>query len=237
MDKNYALSIPLANDFNAYIDAALANNEINKDDWYELNKVYFTKLYLSSDNPRGQSGHGGGEQHYMFAHLPILEAVYKDGTFCDVGCANGYLMEMLHKWGAAIGFDLQMYGVDISEGLLELAKNRLPEWHDRFFLGNAFYWKPEHKFDYIHIGGLGGVPEDDRRILFEHLLKNYLVDGGRMIIGPYWYEKDDSKPLVDSRAAFEKLILEWGIIPTGYIEKTHYNRPDLHRKALWFDKI
>jgi hypothetical protein len=69
------------------------------------------------------------------------------------------------------------------------------------------------------------------------LLENYLVDGGRMIIGPYWYEKDDSKPLVDSRAAFEKLILAWGIIPTGYIEKTHYNRPNLHRKALWFDKI
>jgi hypothetical protein len=237
MDKNYALSIPLANDFNAYIDAALANNEINKDDWYELNKIYFTKLYLSSDNPRGQSGHGGGEQHYMFAHLPILDAVYKNGTFCDVGCANGHLMEMLYKWGTGIGFDLQMFGVDISEGLLELAKTRLPEWRDRFFLGNALYWKPEHKFDYIHTGGLEGVPKDDQIMFFEHLMENYLADGGRMILGPYWYENDIfQENQHDSRSYSEKIILDAGITPTGYIIKTHYNRTNWFRKALWFDK-
>jgi len=239
MDKNYALSLPAANDFNSYINDALENNEINKDDWYELNNLYFTRLYLSTDNPRAQSGHGGDEYHYIFSMLPILEAVYKNGSFLDVGCANGHLMEMLYKWGAGIGFELQMYGVKISEGLLELAKKRLPQWHDRFFLGNSFFWKPEHKFDYIHIGGLGQVPEDDRRLFFEHLMENYLVDGGRMILGPYWREKDDSstKRYLDGRDITEKLIPEFGLSPTGYIEKTHYNNPNRIRKAMWFDKL
>ena len=226
MDRNYALSFPLAKDFNEYVNAALDNNEITKDEWYDINKVYFTNLYLSYDNPRAQSGHGGDEYHYAYAHLLILEAVYKHGTFLDVGCANGHLMEMLHKWGAALGFDLQMYGVDISEGLLELAKSRLPHWYDRFFLGNSFYWKPEHKFDYIHIGGLGQVPKDDRRIFFEHMMENYLVDGGRLILGPYWTEND-------SRAEYNDNL---GIPPTGYAIKSHYSKPDILRKLMWFDR-
>ena len=227
MDKNYALSIPNANDFNIYVNTALENKEINKNEWHEINSIYFTSLYLSTDNPRAQSGHGGDEFHYTFAHLPIMEAIYKNGTFLDIGCANGYLMEMLYKWGNAIGFDLQMYGVEISEGLLELAKNRLPQWHDRFYLGNAFYWKPEHKFDYII--ECAEIPEDDKRNYYEHLMENYLVDGGRMIIRPYWYKNEDLN---------EKRIVEYiGMSPTGYMEKTHYNNPNLIRKLLWFDKI
>jgi len=226
MDKNYALSIPAAGDFNGYVNAALENNKISKDEWYEINKIYFTKAYLSKDNPRAQSGHGGDEYHYAFSHLPILDAVYKHGTFLDVGCANGHLMEMVHKWGAALGFDLQMHGVDISEGLLALAKRRLPHWHDRFFLGNAFFWKPAQKFDYIHVGGLGAVPKDDQGMYFEHLMEHYLVDGGRMILGPYWSEND-------SRAADNESIR---VAPTGYVIKTHYSKPSLLRKAMWFDK-
>ena len=226
MDKNYALSLPLANDFNTYIDAALDNNEISKNEWYELNNIYFTNLYLSKDNPRGQSGHGGDEYHYAFAQMPVLEAIYKNGTFCDVGCANGHLMEMVHKWAAALGFDLQMFGVDISEGLIELAKKRLPQWYERFFIGNAFYWKPEQKFDYIHTSAK--VPEDDKHMYYEHLMENYLADGGRMIIGPYWYENEDT---------VQKNLLGFGLSPTGYIIKTHYNAPNWFRKAIWLDKM
>lgn len=230
MDKNYALSLPLANDFNAYVNASLNNNEISKDEWYEINKVYFTKLYLSHDNPRGQSGHGGDEYHYAFSHLPIVEAVYKNGTFLDVGCANGHLCEMVHKWASAIGFDLQVFGVDISEGLIELAKNRLPQWCEHFFIGNSFFWKPKQKFDYIHVGGLGQVPEDNELMFFDHLMENYLVDGGRMILGPYWCNSEDS------RYKGIKKLLDSGISPNGYIEKTHYKNPNRLRKAVWFDK-
>ncbi len=47
MDKTYTLSLPLANGFNAYVNAALYNNEISKDEWYEINNKCFTKLYFS----------------------------------------------------------------------------------------------------------------------------------------------------------------------------------------------
>jgi len=71
MDKNYTLSLKTSNEFNEYLDNALKNNEITKNEWYEMNNIYFTNLYLSKDNPRGQSGHGGDEFHYLFSHLPI----------------------------------------------------------------------------------------------------------------------------------------------------------------------
>jgi len=231
MDRNYALSFPLANDFNAYVNAALANGEITKDEWYALNNTYFTKLYLSQDNPRGQSGHGGGAQHYAYAHLPIVDAIYKDGTFLDVGCANGHLMEMVHQWAAAVGFDVQVYGIDISEGLVALAKTRLPHWSDHLFLGNSFLWRPEQKFGYVHIGGLGQVPEDDELALFDHLMEHYVADGGRLILGPVWLDFS-----LDSRYLSMERLLASGVTPTGYVEKTHYSRPNMIRKAIWFDK-
>ena len=109
MDKNYALSMSDFNEFNAYVNAALANSEISKDEWYEIVTLHTTKWYLSHDNPRAQSGHGGDEYHYRFSHLPIIECFYKNGLFLDVGCANGHLMEMVHKWANAIGFDLQVF--------------------------------------------------------------------------------------------------------------------------------
>ena len=130
MDKNYALSFPMAGDFNGYVDAALDNDEISIDEWYEINKEYFTTLYLSQDNPRAQSGHGGDEYHYLFSHLQIIDAIHKNGTFCDIGCANGHLMEMVYKWAGGIGFDLRMFGIDISERLVEFAQDRLPQWRN-----------------------------------------------------------------------------------------------------------
>jgi len=50
-----------------------------------------------------------------------------------------------------------------------------------------------------------------------------------MIVGPYWYENEDD---------YEKRMIDnVGILPTGYIVKTHYKTPNWFRKALWFDKV
>ena len=238
-DRDYALSLPPhgAVDFDAYLAAAYENYKISLDEWYEIRNVYFTRCFLSHDNPRAQSGNGGDEWHYYHSHLLIIEALNKSGAFCDIGCANGHLLEMVHQWASGTGFELQMYGVDISEGLIDLAQRRLPHWRDNFFIGNAHVWKPSKKFDYIHIRGEGveyrEPPEEpkrkllDNRAIFEHYMEHYLVDGGRFIIGPYWYENED---------IVLKGLLSWGYTPTGYAEKTHYTKPNVLRKVIWVDK-
>jgi len=238
-DRDYALSLPPNGevDFNDYLNTAFENYEIDKEEFYEISNAYFTKCYLSHDNPRAQSGHGGDEFHYLYSHLPIVDAIYKNGTFCDIGCANGHLLEMVCKWSTGIGFDLKMFGVDISEGLIELARRRLPEWHSHFFAGNAHFWKPAEKFDYIHIRGelveYKEPPKEpkrqvfDSKLVFEHYMGNYLVDGGRFIIGPYWYENED---------IVLKGLSNWGYTPSGHSEKTHYNQSKKLRKVIWVDK-
>jgi hypothetical protein len=235
MSKKYDLSNPPSHpdkDFEEYVIRAFTNNEISKDEFYKARSNYITKCYLTHDNPRGQSGHGGDEYSYMFRHLPIIECLNRSGSFCDVGCANGHLMEMTHKWATVIGFELQMFGVDISEGLIELAIKRLPEWRENFYVANRYFWKPEIKFDYIHLMEIGGYPEYDARTCFEYYMENYLADGGRMIIGPCWFDRDDEGALYKSNVN----LFTSGITPDGYVEKTHYKYPNWITKAMWFDK-
>ncbi len=52
---------------------------------------------------------------------PIMSALDRGGTFLDVGCANGLLMESVRAWGAEAGREIEPYGLDFSAGLVDLA--------------------------------------------------------------------------------------------------------------------
>jgi len=58
---------------------------------------------------------------------------------------------------------VEPYGVDISPALAELARQRLPQWADRIWIGNAVDWQPPAglRFDYVHIL-LDSVPRSRR---------------------------------------------------------------------------
>jgi hypothetical protein len=48
------------------------------------------------------------------------------------------------------GVRVQFYGLEISKGLFDPAVRRLPAFSSRLFHGNALYWTPPLKFDYVH---------------------------------------------------------------------------------------
>jgi hypothetical protein len=76
---------------------ALDEGRISEAQWFDIHNQFFTSHYLAAGNPRDQSGHDGNEARYRYNRMLILEAVDRDGKFLDVGCANGYLIESLHK--------------------------------------------------------------------------------------------------------------------------------------------
>jgi 2-polyprenyl-3-methyl-5-hydroxy-6-metoxy-1,4-benzoquinol methylase len=207
---------------------ALDEGRITEAEWFDIHKRFFTSHYLAADNPRAQSGHSGDEAVYRYTRGMLLEAVHRDGTLLDVGCANGHLIEMLGRWLEGTGLAVEFYGLDISEGLLDLAKSRLPHWHDRFLLGNALFWTPPQPFDFVVMAELAYVPRQRRRELLDRLWSDYVAPGGRLILGPYGELREQS--------AIERIVRAWGHSPTGYCEKSHLTRPELCKRLLWFDK-
>jgi hypothetical protein len=76
------------------------------------------------------------------ARRPIVTTLDRDGSFLDVGGANGYLLEAVVRWAT---HGIEPYGLDFAPMLGELARRRLPEWADRIFLGDALSWEPPRR--------------------------------------------------------------------------------------------
>ena len=76
--------------------------------------------------PAGSRGSPGLRARLQRARRPIVEAVHRDGSLLDVGCANGLLMESLAEWSEEEGHRLEPHGLDISEALVRLARSRYP---------------------------------------------------------------------------------------------------------------
>jgi hypothetical protein len=89
------------------IDAALERGEIDEEGWHRAMADLVVPAYLGGDNPRAQSGHSGDAERWEGARRLLLDAVERPGSFLDIGCANGHLMECLRAWAAEDGIDLE----------------------------------------------------------------------------------------------------------------------------------
>jgi SAM-dependent methyltransferase len=141
----------------------------------------FETAYLEGANPRAQSGFGGDEARWEAARRPIADMIDRDGSFLDIGCASGHLLESVVRWSA---HRVEPYGLELSPGLAALARRRLPEWADRIFVGNALSWEPARRFDFVRTE-LVYVPEPRKRELVERLLDRAVAPGGRLILCGY----------------------------------------------------
>src|SRR5512135_2865621 len=122
------------------------------DRWFEHVHQVLEKAYLSYQEPWKQSGMSGPEKRWISLRKVVADCVDRSGSFLDIGCANGYLLETLVAWTKERGISVIPYGLDLSERLVELARQRLPQFRANFWVGNALYWKAPNppRFDYVH---------------------------------------------------------------------------------------
>jgi len=139
--------------------------------------------YLREDTPWGGSGFSGTVEEWNENHAHIVDAVEHDGTFLDVGCANGYLLECMVEWCAARRITLEPFGVEISDAIAQRARARLPQWADRIWTGDAVTWTPPRRFDVVH-SLLDLVLPAQRRQLVDNLL-TFVAPGGRLVLSAY----------------------------------------------------
>jgi 2-polyprenyl-3-methyl-5-hydroxy-6-metoxy-1,4-benzoquinol methylase len=142
--------------------------------------------YLRADTPQGGSGFGGDASEWRAARSMLCDAVDRDGTFLDVGCANGLLLESMVEWCAEKGVQVEPYGLDISAPLVAVARRRLPRWADRIWVGDALSWRhPEGmRFDVVHVL-LDAVRDERWRDLIDHLRSSVVTPGGRLLVSQY----------------------------------------------------
>jgi SAM-dependent methyltransferase len=140
--------------------------------------------YLAGANPRAQSGFGRDAHDWERFRRVVVAPVEHPGTFLDIGCANGLLMESVAAWTAARGLRVDPFGLDISYKLAELARQRVPHWRHRIFVGNALTWDPPMRFDFVRTE-LVYVPATRRGEYVDRLLTRGVAPGGRLIVCSY----------------------------------------------------
>jgi SAM-dependent methyltransferase len=164
--------------------------EQNGDHMVELPGAFLRQLaeleraYLAHADPIRQSGFHGGAARWRAEREPLLDAVHADGELLDVGCANGYLLECAVQWAAGRGYRLVPYGLDQGEHLIALARQRMPQFADHFFVGNGWDWEPPRRFQYVYTL-YDCVPPGYLDAYVRRLLKGVVAPGGRLIMGAY----------------------------------------------------
>ncbi len=211
-------------------DADLDAGRITEDEWFRRVDAVVTPAYLAGRNPRAQSGHSGDPDHWRQARELVCDAFLRSGTFLDVGCANGHLMESVVAWAAERGLAIEPHGLDVSAPLARLARERLPHWADRIHVGNALTWAPPRRYDVVRTG-LEYVPRRRRRDLVECLLDRSVAPGGRLVIGVYNEERDDLLAALSLEAEVSAL----GFAVTGRTERPHRTDERLRYRAFWID--
>jgi len=168
------------------LDAAASFANETEDDFYAGQVELLEAAYLRGATPEQGSGFGGGPDEWRALRSMIVDGIDRDGTFLDLGCANGLLMESVRAWAAERGRTVEPYGVDLSPGLVALARARLPRWADRIEVGNAIDYRPTdgRRFTYVHVL-LDCVPAGRRADLLRHALTSLVEPGGRLLVSFY----------------------------------------------------
>ncbi|NKB90562.1 MAG: methyltransferase domain-containing protein [Acidobacteria bacterium] len=212
----------------ATIEEAFEAGEIDREGWHRRIASLVVPAYLAGEDPRAQSGFEGTGADWEHARGLVAEAISRPGTFLDVGCANGLLMESVRAWCGQRGLSIEPFGVEISPQLAALARQRLPQWADRMFEGNAAGWSAPLRFDFVRTG-LEYVPRSLAPALLEHLLSTAVHPRGRLLIGPYTEERDQTR----SALSVQDTLRAWGFEPAGTLSRTHERDDRVVRRLTW----
>lgn len=167
--------------------------------------------YIASDDPIKQSGFHGGRDRWVAERSPLIQAIDHDGTFLDIGCANGLLARDVVQWVADRGIRVEPHGIDLGGCLVQLARDRHPAFAENFVEADVWQWEPDRQFTYVY-SLLDVAPLDLRCELLDRLYR--LVEpGGRLILGSY--RSSAGEEPVRTEAVIEACGFELGGTATG----------------------
>jgi len=188
-------------------------------DWFAANRTLLEGAYLRGQTPWQQSGFGlhtaRVADDWQALRRPVCGCLLaaltpaqrgRPVSLLDIGCANGYLLQTCVAWAAEAGVTLDPWGLDISEPLVTLARERLPAHAQQIAVGNAWSWAPPRRFEAIRTE-LVYVPEPLRRRYVARLLADLLVDGGLLLVAEYAGHTPEGEI---AALSIDATLQEWG---------------------------
>jgi SAM-dependent methyltransferase len=153
-------------------------------DWFDEIRLLLEQGYLAAETSWEQSGKSGSFEEWTRLRIPVSECIDASGTFLDIGCANGFLLECLLNWTRRKGIRIEPYGLDYSEKLAALARQRLKSFSKNIFVGNAWSWEPPMRFDYVRTE-ICYVPMNLAGAFVSRLLSRFLTENGKLLVAQY----------------------------------------------------
>lgn len=209
------------------------DDELSK--WFDANKTLLEKAYITGQQPWQQSGFGlrtpRTYNDWEALRKPIADCINRSGTFLDVGCANGYLLECVLRWTAERGVHITPYGLDFSEKTIELAQQRLPEHVQHLWVGNVWNWTPPLLFDYVRTE-LVYVPDELHKVFVTRLLKQYVKSNGKALIAEYRGHEQEATPAIGVDRHLTELGFTVEHVEIGMLGRVEKTRVAVVRKSI-----
>ncbi|HKF30140.1 MAG TPA: hypothetical protein VKB29_12935 [Candidatus Binataceae bacterium] len=209
---------------------------MSETDYYRHTLEQLEDSYVAADERgdlAGGSGSGGGLARWQRKRKVIAAAFDHDGSWLDVGCANGLLMETLCGWASDRNVRIEPYGLELSQRVAQRARLRLTRWAERIWSGNVMTWMPPMLFDYVTLLP-EFVPAELRGTMLLRVRDQFLTPAGRLIVSCYrpgaapgqHYGSAHSAPL---------LLCELGFTADGFAEVQDEDGT-LWTSVAWIDR-
>ena len=154
-------------------------------EWDRRTAELLEDAYVAAGAGPGGSGSGETSEGAWRAkrqHLAV--PMDRDGTWLDVGCANGHLLATLPAWAAERGVTIEPHGLELLPRVAELARSLHPELAGSIWTGSVMSWTPPTRFRYVTTLD-DAVPPDRLDVLVTRLLRDFVAPGGRLIVSSY----------------------------------------------------
>jgi hypothetical protein len=194
--------------------------------WDRRTAERLERAYLSAGaGPGGSGSRETSEGAWRAKRQHLCVPMDGDGTWLDVGCANGHLLATLPAWCAERGISIEPYGLELLPPLAELARSLHPGLADRIWTGSVMTWTPPRRFTYV-MALDDQVPPGRLADLVARLLAEFVTPGGRLIVSSYADSDGVPRPLFDD-------LSDAGYPPDGRIR---IDRPRRHSLlSAWID--
>jgi hypothetical protein len=178
--------------------------------WDRRTQELLEEAYVAAgDGPRGAGSRSASSGDWRAKRQHLAIPMDHDGTWLDVGCANGYLMATLPIWCAERGVTIEPYGLELLAKVADLARNLHPDMARRIWTGSVMQWSPPRRFSYV-TALEDQVPPNRLGDLIDRLLGAFVEPGGRLIISGYTDPDESVRDLFGD-------LTSYGYQPTGKI--------------------